>query len=260
MFASVGIIILTEVTADSETGRPVPTFLAKRSLPCLWERFIKTARHFRGMEYVTPDEMRRAEEKAIAAGVDVETLMENAGKAVASVIEDRYGSAKSRRVMVLSGTGNNGGDGFVAARYLKKLRWNVLVLLLGTPFRLKTPEASKNWERVERLVISVDSVEGLRAHSKYFDRADVIVDALLGTGAKGGIREPMATAVDTANSARAAKVSVDVPSGLDPLTGEAEGDVVRADLTISLHRTKTGLRGRDEYTGEIMVVPIGIDG
>ena len=211
------------------------------------------------MEYFTPDEMRAAERRAAERGVDVETLMENAGRAVASIVERRYGASGSRRALVVCGTGNNGGDGFVAGRYLKEMKWNVLVLLLGTPFAIKTEEASKNWRRVETSVVSVETASELVRHRKYFERSDIILDAILGTGAHGGLREPVATAVNLMNSSKSVRVAVDIPSGLDPLTGESSGPVVRADLTIALHRAKTGMRGRDEYTGEVEVAPIGID-
>lgn len=211
------------------------------------------------MEYVTPEEMSAAEKEAVANGTSVATLMENAGRAVASVVDERYGSKGSRRLLVVCGTGNNGGDGFVVARYLKR-DWSVLVLLLGTPYGIRTEEAKKNWERVQELVVPVTDVEGLRAHRKFFDRADVIVAAITGTGVRGGLREPAATAVEMINASRAAKVAVDVPSGLDPLTGEVSGAVVRADLTVALHRPKVGTRGKDEYTGEVVVVQIGIGG
>lgn len=211
------------------------------------------------MEYLTPDEMSEAEKEAIARGRGVEILMENAGSAVAAVVDERYRQRGSRRAMVVCGTGNNGGDGFVAARHLKEKGWSVLVLLLGAPFRIKTEEARKNWERVERLVVSISDTAKLKTQQKYFDRSDVIVDAILGTGARGGLREPAATAVRMINGATAARVAVDIPSGLDPLTGEVSGPTVRADVTIALHRPKTGLRGKDEYTGEVVVVPIGID-
>jgi NAD(P)H-hydrate epimerase len=210
------------------------------------------------MDYLTPDEMREEEARAGSKGLDTQALMENAGKAIASVINERYPPVGRRRVLIVCGAGNNGGDGLVVARYLKK-SWNVLVLLLGTPFAIKTEEARKNWARVESSVVSIDTVGALRKHQKYFDRADVVVDAILGTGTHGGLRELAATAAAMINGTKAVKVAVDIPSGLDPLTGEAPGTVVKADLTITLHRAKVGLRERNEYTGEVIVVPIGID-
>lgn len=209
------------------------------------------------MEYLTPDEMRAAEVAAAKRGLDTGRLMENAGREVARVVDERYARPKGR-LLVVCGTGNNGGDGFVAARYLKK-NWSVLVLLLGGPGMIKTNEALKNWTKVEASVVSVPTKEALTTHKKFFDRSDVVLDAVLGTGVHGEMREPVATALRMVNAAKAVKVSVDVPSGLDPLTGEAAPETVRADLTVSLHRAKAGMRGREEFTGEVVVVPIGID-
>jgi hydroxyethylthiazole kinase-like uncharacterized protein yjeF len=211
------------------------------------------------MDYLTPDEMREVESRAAARGLSPRTLMENAGRAVAAVIEERLSKAQKMRALIVCGTGNNGGDGFVVAKALSK-RWNVLVLLIGTPSAIKTEEARDAWLRAEGLVVSTEDEKTLQAHRKYFDRADVIVDAILGTGARGPLREPAASAVRMINGSKGFKVAVDIPSGLDPLTGDHEGPVVKADLTVALHRAKVGLRGRDEYTGEVTVVPIGIDG
>lgn len=212
-------------------------------------------------EYLTPEEMRAAEAAAAARGINTETLMENAGRALAKVVDERYGKRGVRqRVLVVCGTGNNGGDGLVAARYLEESKdWSVLVLLLGGPAAIKTKEALKNWARAENLVISVGDLEALRAHKKFFDRADVIVDAVLGTGIRGEMREPASTAVSMVNAAKARKVAADVPTGLDPLTGELSTQAVRADLTVTFHRAKVGMRGKGNYTGEVLVVPIGID-
>lgn len=209
------------------------------------------------MEYLTPEEMRAAEVAAGARGLDTEKLMENAGRAIARVVDERYAALRGGRILVVCGPGNNGGDGMVAARYLKE-KWSVLVILLGGPALIKTKEALKNWTRIEDRVVSVRDVEGLKSHRKYFDKADIIIDAILGTGIRGEMREPLATAVEMVNAAKAVKVSADIPSGLDPLTGGLSTRVVRADLTVALHRAKVGMRGRDEYTGEVVVADIGI--
>jgi len=210
------------------------------------------------LEYLTPDEMRAAERGAFAMGVSAETLMENAGRAVAEVVDDRFGPGASHTALVVCGPGNNGGDGFVAARYLKARGWTVLVLLLGAPAAIRTEESSKNWRRVENLVTSVVSPEELARYGDYFARSDVILGAITGTGFSGGLREPAATAVNMMNGSGAKRVAVDIPSGLDPLSGESHGPVFRADITVTFHRAKTGLRGKGEYTGEVLVVPIGI--
>ncbi len=248
----------TEVTIESETGLPFPRDL---DIHGQHTRDIDKDRRRAetAMEYLTPGEMRELERKAAGRGMGPEELMENAGKAVAEVIDLRYRKPGSRRVLVVCGTGNNGGDGFVVARYLKKKGWSVLVLLLGLPSAIKTPEARANWVRVESSVVPVEDTKKLLASLKYFDRSDVIVDAIVGTGVSGGLRDPAATAAAAMNASGAAKVAVDVPSGLDPESGDAKGEVVRADLTVALHGAKVGLRGRDEYAGEVVVVSIGIE-
>ena len=210
--------------------------------------------------YITPQEMREAEARARSYGLDEAALMENAGRAVAGIIEERYAGAGGRNLLVVCGLGNNGGDGLVAARHMGG-RWRVRVLLLGRASEIRTREASESWGRLGPPVekIEVQDRPALLSHSDSFAWAEVILDSILGTGVKGGeVREPVATAIGLINASEAAKVAIDIPSGLDPLGGEAGSATVRADVTVTLHRPKTGLRGKDEYTGELIAVPIGI--
>ncbi|MGA2665878.1 MAG: NAD(P)H-hydrate epimerase, partial [Nitrososphaerales archaeon] len=215
-----------------------------------------------GGRYVTPEEMRKAEARASSYGLDEAALMGRAGAAVADVIEERYprvpGRGK-RRVLVVCGLGNNGGDGLVAARRLAEGSL-VRVLLLGTAEAIKTREAAENWSllggTVERAEVADESL--LLERRDWFEWAEVVLDAVLGTGVRGAVREPLATAIGLINGARCARVAIDVPSGLDPLTGAAGATTVRADITVALHRAKVGLRRKSEYTGEVVVVPIGI--
>jgi len=211
------------------------------------------------VEYITPEEMREAEERAVERGMAVEEMMENAGRAVADAVVEWCNP--SGGIVVVCGSGNNGGDGFVAARHLSK-RFKTSVVLLGRPGDIRTPEAKRNWERLAATkaeTISAASIEEVRASAKVLELAEVIVAAILGTGIKGEVREPLATAMDLVNKSRAKKVAVDVPSGLDPGTGAVSRHTIRADLTVTFHRPKVGLRGRDEYTGQVVVAPIGID-
>jgi ADP-dependent NAD(P)H-hydrate dehydratase / NAD(P)H-hydrate epimerase len=211
------------------------------------------------LEYITPDAMKKLEQEASEYGLGVSQLMENAGRGVAEWVLSRYASA--RRVCVVCGRGNNGGDGFVAARYLSVSR-EVKVILLTSPARIRTEEARENWRtlegtRAEALVAS--DVSALARASSAISEADVIVVAIFGTGAKGGVvHEPYATAISLVNGSKGVKVAVDLPSGIDPATGAASEPSVRADVTLALHLPKVGLRGREEYTGEVVVVPIGI--
>ncbi len=213
------------------------------------------------MEYVTPEQMMKEEEDAASLGIGVERLMENAGAEVAREVERRYGPLFGKRVLVVAGNGNNGGDGFVAARYLAEKGSKVKVLLLSSPEEIRTKEAETNWKRLRETVVETlvarDGIE-LSGQLSEFERAEIVIDAILGTGVRGEVREPHATAIRLMNASKARKVALDVPSGLDPLTGEARGTTVKADLTVALHRAKVGLRRGSEFTGEVVVVPIGI--
>jgi hydroxyethylthiazole kinase-like uncharacterized protein yjeF len=214
------------------------------------------------LEYLTPEEMRRAELRASSRGLDVAALMENAGAAVARTIRERYASGGGHTILVVCGTGNNGGDGFVVARGLSK-EWEVRVLLLATsPSMIKTIEAKANFERLagERVTVALaGDADAVVGRKRWFTEAEIALDGIFGTGVKGEVREPMRTAIRLINESEAVKVAIDVPSGLDPASGAVgAGATVRADLTIALHRAKTGLRGAEEFTGEVVVVPIGI--
>jgi hydroxyethylthiazole kinase-like uncharacterized protein yjeF len=211
------------------------------------------------VEYITPEEMRAAEALAASRGIGESVLMENAGSAVARLIDARFGHPAGREVLIVCGLGNNGGDGLVAARALGG-RWRVRVLLLGSAGDIKTGTSAGNWSllgpSIERFEAS--DAASVLGRAEWFSSADVIVDAVMGTGVRGEVREPQATAIRSINSAAGAKVAIDIPSGLDPLTGEAASCTVRADLTVALHRAKTGLRGKGAYTGEVVEADIGI--
>lgn len=212
------------------------------------------------MEYLTSEQMAEEERRAASRGVTVEKMMESAGSQVANVVRERFGPLAGKRVVVFCGSGNNGGDGFVAARHIAGMGASVTVILLSDPARIKTREARENWERllgVEKRV--VDKRDGLTELEMAVFGADVIVDAIFGTGVRGEIGEPYRSAIEMMNRARAPKVSVDIPSGLDPDTGKAAEPTVMADVTVTLHRPKVGLRDKVKYTGEVVVVPIGID-
>jgi NAD(P)H-hydrate epimerase len=179
-----------------------------------------------GMEYVTSREMAAAEINSGYFGVPVSELMENAGKALFLAINRRFKKLKGKTVVVYCGTGNNGGDGFVVAEHLAKAGADVSVILLGkTP---RTPEARAAFEKVRYLV-----------KDKPPKSPDIIIDAILGTGVKGALREPARKAVRKINRSKAFKLSVDLPTGLDPETGK--GSAVRPDLVVALHRAKRGL-------------------
>ena len=211
--------------------------------------------------YITPNEMREIEESAERLGVPRLLLMENAGKSVADFIESRFG-ARGKRIAVIAGTGDNGGDGFVAARHLVAYGAGVQVFLIGEKKDIRTPRALANLEVLERM----RSVRLVRLSDEAFgeeleralSESDVLVDAIFGTGIKGELGEPHASIIERMNSSKAFKLAVDVPSGLDPSTGEICGRAVKADATITFHRAKIGLRARADLVGELVVANIGI--
>jgi len=187
-------------------------------------------------------------------------LMENAGKSVAEFIQAQFPDFKQRRIIVLCGKGNNGGDGFVAARYLRKLGASVSVYLVGRARDVKADAAVnlKRWKRTGRVVVEVSSP---KPAPFLFQSGDIIVDALLGTGVRGPLEGQLA-AVVRAVGERApgcAVLAVDIPSGLDADTGEASGPVIVADHTVTFTAPKPGLvlRAGPKHTGDLVVRQIG---
>jgi NAD(P)H-hydrate epimerase len=178
---------------------------------------------------VTHREMKIIDINSAYLGVPTEVLMGNAGKAVAEAIAERI-DVKGKKVVILCGVGNNGGDGLAAAGFLADKGAEVSVYLAGQ--KVKTPEAEKYYEQVKK-------DKRINILKDYKVEADIIVDALLGTGVKGELREPVKSIVKEINASKAFKVSIDVPSGLDADTGR--GECVRADLVVALHKEKRGL-------------------
>ncbi|MEM1993907.1 MAG: NAD(P)H-hydrate epimerase [Nitrososphaerales archaeon] len=211
---------------------------------------------------ITPEQMRIVEERSAALGVSRLLLMENAGCAVAKAILDSTVNL-SKGVLVVAGLGNNGGDGFVAARHLASGGVKVKVILLGKGEEIKGEEAAINWKIISNMKRSIVAAEAnnretLLRCKELFDSSSVIVDAIFGTGIKGEVREPFATAIDLINGSNAYKVSVDIPSGLDPTTGEVQSKAVKADLTITFHKAKPGLFKNKKFVGKLIIAPIGI--
>lgn len=182
-------------------------------------------------------------------GIPGERLMERAGRALADVCQERRPDGP---VAVVCGKGNNGGDGLVTARLLRERGRDVRVLLLGDPADLRG-DARTNLERLPGPAPEAFSAAGL-------EEAVLIVDAVLGTGFSGQPREPALSAITAINASGAAVVACDVPSGVDASTGEAAGEAVKADATVTFHAQKPGLwiRPGKEFAGEITVVDIGI--
>ena len=211
------------------------------------------------VQTITADKMRQVEEKAHKMGILRVFMMENAGSGVADYIVKKFKRLNRKRVVVIAGTGNNGGDAFVAARHLAYHAAKITVILLGSPKELKTEEARVNWNILEQMnsVDLIFATEMSREIAKMINHSDVIIDGIFGTGIKGRIGEPHSSIIDATNRSRAYKVAVDVPSGLDPDTGKIHDKCVKADVTITFHRMKKGLP-KKSICGKIIVKPIGI--
>jgi hydroxyethylthiazole kinase-like uncharacterized protein yjeF len=219
---------------------------------------------------MTAEEMRGADRRAQLMGVSGRQLMEHAGAAVAmaarALLHDtgRWGKGL---VLVLAGPGNNGGDGSVAARYLAGAGARVAVVLVASEARPGTPDGAWAWDSlsgvrgVER--IHAAQPRDLRVLAQGVEKAGLVIDALLGTGVRGELREPVRSAVELARAARSDGVpvlAVDTPTALDLTSGDPSDPVVHADVTVTFHRPKVGLgsRAARACAGRVLVAPIGI--
>jgi hydroxyethylthiazole kinase-like uncharacterized protein yjeF len=235
------------------------------------------------------DEMARIDEAAMRLGVAEDALMESAGAAVAEVSHAELlrlaegvagpGGPLGRPplVVVLCGPGNNGGDGFVAARRLAATGRNVLAVLVADASRQMGAAATHNWNVLQAMAAAgslelfvTPSPELLLRVRDRIAEGTLLVDALLGAGASGPLREPVATAVDLINATRAharaagrpcAALAVDAPTRIDVTGGARSTPVVEADVTVTFHRAKAGFaldRESRRLAGRYLVAPIGI--
>jgi NAD(P)H-hydrate epimerase len=187
-------------------------------------------------------------------------MMENAGHGLADFVAHRFKNLKGKKIVAVCGTGNNGGDGFVASRHLAGYGAKITVVMLGNPGNIKSEEARLNWGIIEKMD-SIEIIFGRELTGEVKSRiakAGIILDGIFGTGIKGEIREPYASAIDAINGSKAYIVAVDVPSGFDPNTGKIHEKCVMADATVTFHRLKVGLAKGKKYTGPVHVERIGI--
>jgi ADP-dependent NAD(P)H-hydrate dehydratase / NAD(P)H-hydrate epimerase len=216
------------------------------------------------------EQMRGADRRAQRLGVPGLALMEEAGTAVAAVaraVGNSTDRQSSGRVLILAGPGNNGGDGFVAARRLAERGIASVVVLVSGADRPGTPDAAKNWDRLATMehveLIHATSIRDVALLLNGIERAALVVDALLGTGVDGRLREPVSQGVELCMRARELGVpvlAVDTPTALDLTSGTPSRPNVRADVTVTFHRPKHGLATRmgRVFAGRVLVAPIGI--
>ena len=198
---------------------------------------------------ITTDRMAAVDANAAELGVPRKQLMESSGNAVARTVRDLV--EPGSRVTIVAGRGNNGGDALVAARFLDA--FDTHTLLLGRAETISTDIARENWDALAEAEYDTEEVQDSQAID--LGDPDLVVDAMLGTGITGGLREPEATAARAMNDADATVLSVDVPSGVDADTGEHSSRAVDADHVVTFHDSKPGL---DSLDADVRVEDIGI--
>ena len=209
------------------------------------------------MKVVTAEEMRKIDKKTIEeCGILGVVLMERAGFAVASKIKEIFGR---KRVIIVSGSGNNGRDGLVVARNLHNEGWDVKVFLTSRPEDLKG-DALLQYKAAVKLGVGIKQINEFLIHySSVLTRHSVIVDAILGTGLSKNIAGKLSEVISLINKSNIPIISVDIPSGISSDNGQVMGAAVRADYTVTFGLPKRGhfLYPGAEYTGKLFVEDIG---
>ena len=204
---------------------------------------------------ITVDQMYQIENKGHEMGFLKKFMMENAGAASVKRLIEKFENIESKQILIFAGLGNNGGDGLVMARHLAGYNAKVMVVLLGTPENIKTEESNWNWSLLNKM----PSVKLQFDTSFNFDfEPDIIIDSIFGTGISGEIKEPFASAIQYINKTDCFKFAVDVPSGLDPQTGETANTFTTCDMTVTFHKMKQGIPKRPDLTGKLFAEKIGI--
>ena len=206
---------------------------------------------------ITVKQMMQIEENGHQMGFLRKFMMENAGAAAVKRLVEKFDDIKSKNVLVFAGLGNNGGDGLVIARHLSGYGSNVTIFLLGEPDNIRSEECSWNWNLLEKMK-SIKLLNGGSLDDLNNLEFDIIIDGILGTGISGEIREHQSSAITFINKSNAFKLAVDIPSGVDPDTGNKNSPHVVADITVTFHRMKVGMPEAKDVCGEIFVEKIGI--
>jgi len=200
-----------------------------------------------------------ADRLTVAAGTPTIVMMENAGSAVKCEILQRWSPCP---VIVLCGPGNNGGDGFVAARHLA-IRGAKTITFLVSPESKIAGDAAENLKIIRKMGLRVRQLmpASLAELAGELRKHDLVIDAIGGTGITGPLRGDLAAAVEQVNLSVRAVLAVDIPTGLDCDTGEAPGPTARAAMTVTMVARKKGFDapGARDYTGEVIVADIGVD-
>ncbi len=213
---------------------------------------VLTAKQMRGVDRRTIDDI----------GLPSLVLMENAGRQVVAALESLIDELSIRRVVALCGTGSNGGDGFVVARTLQQRGIDVSVVLIGAAADVRG-DARVNLDIIGRLgvpIVEVTDAHGWELHAPQVTSADIVIDAIMGTGLSRALTGVHDTIVADLNSSPATVVAIDVPSGMSADTNELIGPAVRADITVTLGAPKIPLvlPPAEHAAGDVVVADIGI--
>jgi len=204
--------------------------------------------------------MQQIEQRAEKIGFSRLLMMENAGRAVADVVSELFDPILHQRILAVCGTGNNGGDCISAARHLSS-NMNVTSVLIGNLEKIKTEEAKQQWfiaKNAPMKIYSANSMNDILRYESLFNTSDIVLDGIFGTGVRAPIEEPFKTAIKMINKSSGLKISIDVPSGMNPDTGQIADAAVLPDITIVLHSLKTGLLKQQSKCGILIVKEIGI--
>jgi len=213
------------------------------------------------------DEVRAFDSRAINEfGIPGMVLMENAGRSCAELIREKLCGIEGPKVCVFCGTGNNGGDGYVIARHLLNSGIEVAVILCGSVEKVKG-DALTNLEILKRQGLAIQQLEVTGENvsesvRRYDGEADMVVDALFGTGLHGQLKAEYVRLIEEINSLGHPIVAVDIPSGLDCDTGEPLGAAIKAASTVTFVAVKKGFvcsAVAEAYTGEVVVASIGVE-
>lgn len=229
----------------------------------MYARIFSKAVHLTG---ISTFQMARLEKRGERHGVSKLVMMENAGAGIAKLLYERYHESNPRvtRVLIIAGTGNNGGDAFVAARHLVYWKYRVKVILLGGEERMHSPEALTNWKIVKsisqigRVIIKNES--DLPALERELRNAQILIISIFGTGFRGKPRRLQLRAISLINKTHNVfKLSVDIPSGMDADSGDSSYSVT-SDATVTMHAMKNGMKSPSarQKCGEILVQNIGL--
>ena len=209
------------------------------------------------MKIVTAGEMQQIDTKTIREyGIPGVVLMERAGLSVVETIKERFGN---KRIVVISGVGNNGGDGMVIARNLHNQRWPVTIFLVADPERLKG-DAAIQYSAAMNFGLSVSPIQNLLdAPEKFLTKHTLVIDAMLGTGLSKEITGKLSEVITCINHSEVPVLAVDIPTGISSDSGQVLGNAVKADCTVTFGLPKYGhiLYPGAEHTGKLLVSDIG---